>query len=174
MATTYYSRDTNSDLSGGGSFSYQLLRAAGAAATLTGFAVGKAATVAADLYTDPNDPSDSGSSTGTWTFEINIVSGDANVQLTPSLYRINSSGGTLSGPISATPQNTNAGVLTFSWTNPALGTFAATNRIRVGLSFLNGTHTNATLDIGFNDNNSEFITPYTLVGPKPFAFAVSI
>ena len=172
MPTTYYSRDTNSDLTDGGSFSYSLLKTAGTPNTLTGFAVGKLSTVSADLYTDPNDPSSQGSATGSWSFEINIISGDAGVELTPSLYRINSGGTVQAGPIAATAQNTVAGVLTFGWTNPALGTFNAGDRVRVGLSFLNGTHTNASLDIGFNDTDSEFIAPYTLAGPKPFAFAV--
>jgi len=171
--TTYYSRDITSDLSDGGSFSYSLLKTAGTPNTLTGFPVAKVSTVSADLYTDPNDPSSQGSATGTWTFEINILSGDADVELTPTLHRINS-GGTSQASVAAAAQNTVAGVLTFTWNNPALGTFNSGDRIRVALSFRNGTHGNATLDIGFNDADSEFITPYTLLGPKPFAFSVFV
>lgn len=171
MATTYYSRDVTSDL-GGLLFNYSLLRTAAAPATTTGLTITKVSTQTGQLYTDPDDPSVQGSATGTWTFEINIVTGDANVRLTPALNRINSSGSTLAGPFNATPQNTSAGILTFTWTNPALGTFASGDRIYIGLAFYNGTHTNAILDIGFNDADSEFITPYSLVGPKPYTQAI--
>lgn len=172
--TTYYSRDTNSDLSDANSFSYVLSQTAGAPNTLTGFSVSKTANTYADLYTPAGDPSSGGSSSGSWSFEINIVTAVNTIELVPLLYRINSSGTIQSGPIPATPANLTAGVMTFGWTDPALGTFATGDRVRVSLSFFNGTHSNETIDIGFNDADSEFITPYTLAGPFTYSQAVII
>lgn len=171
MSQTYYCSNTASDLTGGGDHDFVLADATAAANTLS-YDCPKVSTVSFDLFTPSGDPSDQGDATGSWSLEVNVITGDADVQLTPSLYRVNSGGTIQAGPIGATPQNTNAGILTFSWTNPALGTFASGDRVRVGLSFLNGTHGNATLELGLNTADEEFIAPYTLAGPKPYAFVV--
>lgn len=173
MSETYYASNTTSDLSAGGVFDYSLLPDAGTANT-TQVSVAKLTTVSADLFTEAGNPSDQGSATGSWSFELNVLVGDTAVAANVYLYRVNSGGSVQSGPIESAElgQTLSAGVKTYTWSSPALGTFATGDRVRVGISFVNGTHGNATLDLGFNTADSEFIAPYTLAGPAPYSFAV--
>lgn len=177
MAHTYYASNTTSDLSGGGNFNFEFLHDASAANTANVWSIDKQSTEAFDIFTEAGDPSDQGDATGTWTFELNVVVGDSGAEANVYLYRVNSTGTIQAGPIESSDTNGNtypltAGVLSFAWSNPALGTFAAGDRVRVRVSATVPGHQKVDLTLGWNTVDSEFITPYTLAGPQPFAQCV--
>jgi hypothetical protein len=173
MAHTYYASNTASDLTGGGDFDYSLLHDPDTANTLT-YTVAKTSTQAFDLFTEANDPSDQGDATGSWSYELNIITGNIDHFANVFLYRVNSGGSVQAGPIEASEagQNTTAGILTYTWSSPALGTFQAGDRVRVQVSITNTQHQDFAFDLGWNTANEEFIAPYTLAGALPHAQCV--
>lgn len=177
MAHTYYASNTVSDLAGGGDFDFSFLHDAGVANTANTWTITKLSTHAHDIFTESGDPSDQGDATGSWSFELNVVTGDAGVAANVYIYRVNSTGTVQTGPIECAETDANAypltaAVHTFTWSSPALGTFATGDRVRVRVSGTNGGHQDIDLVLGWNTVDSEFIAPYTLAGPQPFAQCV--
>ena len=177
MAHTYYASNTVSDLTGGGDFDFEFLHDAGTANTANTWTIAKQSTQAMDIFTEAGDPSDQGDATGSWSFELNIVTGSVDAEANVYLYRVNSTGTIQAGPIECAETDANnylmtAAVHTFTWSSPALGTFATGDRVRVRVSGTVPGHQNQDITLGWNTADSEFITPYTLAGPQPFAQCV--
>ena len=177
MSHTYYASNTTSDLAGGGDFDFEFLHDASAANTANVWTIGKTSTAAFDIFTESGDPSDQGDATGSWSFELNVVTGDAGIAANVYIYRVNSGGTVQAGPIESSETDggtvtLTSGVQTFTWSSPALGTFQAGDRVRVRVSGTNGGHQNIDITLGWNTTDSEFIAPYTLAGPQPFAQCV--
>lgn len=177
MSQTYYGSNTASDLSGGGDFDFSFLDATGTANTANVWSIAKQSTQSFDIFTEAGDPSDQGDATGSWSFELNIVTGTVDAEANVYLYRVNSGGTVQAGPIECAETDANnylmtAAVHTFTWSSPALGTFATGDRVRVRVSGTVAGHQNQDITLGWNTADSEFIAPYTLAGPKPYAFAV--
>ena len=173
MAHTYYASNTTSDLTGGGDFDFSLLHNPDTANTSV-WTVAKTATQSFDLFTETNDPSDQGDATGSWSYELNVITGSADVVANVFLYRVNSGGTPQAGPIESAEagQALTAGIKTYTWSSPALGTFAAGDRVRVLVSATNGGHQNQDISLGWNTSDEEFIAPYTLAGALPYAQCV--
>ena len=177
MSQTYYASNTTSDLTGGGDFDFSFLDATGTANTANTWTIAKTSTQAFDVFTESGNPSDQGDATGSWSYELNIVTGSADAQANVYLYRVNSGGTIQAGPIECAETDgnvytTTAAVHTFTWSSPALGTFQAGDRVRVRTSVTVPGHQNVDLTLGWNTADSEFIAPYTLAGPQPFAQCV--
>jgi len=177
MPQTYYASNTVSDLTGGGNFDFEFLPNPSTANTANVWSVAKQTTEAFDIFTEAGNPSDSGDATGSWSLELNVIVGSADILANVYIYRVNSGGTIQTGPIESSDTSGNvypftAGVLPFAWTNPALGTFQAGDRVRVRVSGTVPGHQGVDLTLGWNTVDSEFIAPYTLAGPQPYAFAV--
>lgn len=177
MAALYYAHDVTSDLSGpGADFDYKLLLTAGTASPVA-LSVVKAATETSYLFTEPGDPSTVGISTGTFTFKLNVTTGDTNLSVVPSLNRINSAGTNQAGPVASPTgsQTLGAGIKTWTWTNPALGTWASGDRLRIQLPFVNAAaHATTTITIEWQTADSSLLTPWTFAGPTPYTFSVLV
>lgn len=179
MSQTYYASNTVSDLTGGGDFDFSFLDTTGVANTTNTWTIAKQSTQSMDIFTEAGDPSDQGDATGSWSFELNVVTGSADATANVYLYRVNSTGTIQAGPIESSDTDGNtypltAGVLSFAWSSPALGTFASGDRVRVRVSATVPGHQNVDLTLGWNTADSEFIAPYTLAGPFTYSQAVII
>lgn len=164
MAVTYHLSSTDSDLSGGADFNKALLTGTSSGGTIS-CPIAAASTETSYAWTPQNVPGTNGTSTGNFTVEINITTAVNNTTVRPYLTRVNSAGTAQAGPIApaeAAAATTPTGVKTFTWTNPALGTWASGDRLRVEYTFVN-SHASAvrTPVLGTNTANEEVITPFT-------------
>jgi hypothetical protein len=177
MAHTYYASNTASDLTGGGNFDFTFAHDPDTANTANVWTIAKQSTEAFDIFTEANDTSDQGDATGSWTYELNIITGSADALGNVYIYRVNSGGTIQAGPIECPETDANtyamtAGVKSFTWSSPALGTFQSGDRVRVRVSATVPGHQNVDLTLGWNTTDSEFIAPYTLAGAQPYAQCV--
>ena len=162
MSTTYYVTNSTSDFSGGADFNYVVSKTAGTASETT-ITIAKGATETSYAWTASGDPSTLGTSTGTYSVEVDVTTGESQITLAIYFERVNSSGtvqatqGASQGSVSLS-----AGVKTYSYTNPSLGTWASGDRLRLKYTFVNtAAHSNLSVGITFNDANSEAVMPWT-------------
>lgn len=137
MAKTYRLSDANSDLAIGGAFTDTLTTAAAGSNTIT---AAQAGGVASGYYAaGANDPNSSGTSTGTFTTVLNVSAAVSSTQARCYLLRVNSSGVTQAEVVSPTGYVSTAttGDKTWSWTDPALGTWAAGDRVALRVEVQN-------------------------------------
>lgn len=164
MSQTYYLSGTDSDLSTSGANFDKLLSPVTTTPTTLSYTVsqGVGQTVTGYGYTDIDIPSFKGAS-GDYTVEINVTSANSSLNLQVELARINSSGTVQGTPVVSTTQSASTtGVKTFTFTNPALGTWTTGNRLRVGYSAINtqAHGGNQALQIGTGTTDEEVITPF--------------
>lgn len=160
MAISFYLSATNSDLSGGADFNKVLSTATETAGTLS-VAVASAATEVSYGYTTSGVPGVGGTSTGSFSVEINVTTANSNITLSVALARVNSAGTQQAVTAYATGQSAGTtGVKTFTFTDPALGTWAAGDRLRVQYRFVNGAMSTQTVGIGTGTTNEACDTPF--------------
>lgn len=174
MAVTYYQRDIASDLSvAGANGNTKLLTTTGTAGTLS-VNMDKGGTADLYMWTEPTVPGAAGS-TGNYTVTCNVAVGATSANVTAQLERVSAAGTVqTSGAVSA-QQSVTAGIKTFNFTALSLGTWASGDRLRLRLNFINlASHQTDSATIGVNTSDEYVLTPWTIAGPKPFAFAVLV
>jgi hypothetical protein len=129
MARTFYNHTESSDLSSGDLFS-DVLTDAQQAANAVELLAPQASTVAGSYFTEPGIPGTDGTSTGTFTLRTNITSSNAGINFRANLMRVNSAG-TVQATELGSYLAASVGTRTQTFTDPALGTWAAGDRLRI-------------------------------------------
>jgi hypothetical protein len=150
MARTYFLADLTADLTGGAQNNY-LLPAPNSTGTLSE-TVASLATDVLFFFTPALHPNYVGALTGTYTFLVNVTTANSNLRITSQLHRINSTG-TIQTSITQAPEQTPdpTGSYTFTFSSISLGTWTASDRLRVDFRIRNTAHSNQTMAIGFSD-----------------------
>lgn len=160
MAQTYILSNTASDLSGGAADWVKALSQSPTTGTIS-WSTAKSATEDQYGYTESNIPGANGA-TGDYTVEVNITTGSVDMYLSIRLDRVNSTGGLLQAGSFTSEQQCTAGVKTFNLSAVNLGTWSATQRLRVIYRFRNANSMNAqTLGIGAGTTDNEVVTPFS-------------
>lgn len=162
MARTFILSSTTSDLNSGADFNLALVDTASTSSPLA-VSVANNSTETSHGFTAPGIPGLGGSSTGTFTVEVNVTAANSAIQISTILDRVNSSG-TVQASSSQTAEQSagSTGVKTFTHTNPALGTWASGDRLRVRYLF-RSTQTMggaASITIDRNTTSCEVVTPF--------------
>lgn len=156
--TTYYLRNTVSDLSGGADFNYSLLNAAGTGSTLSVTVAGNA-TEDSYAFTPAGTPSALDDVVAA-SVEIEVTSSNSNVNLSAAVARVNSSGVVQATSPFAAEQTASANaVYTFSIPAPALGTWQAGDRLCAIYRFraTNSMSQSITIGIGTSQVVASFV-----------------
>lgn len=172
MATLYVLSATGSDLAGtsGGAeaFAQDLPVSGATVGSVTSGALGAAATSDGYAWTPAGDPGASGTSTGSFTAKANITTGASDMTIAAFLAHVDSAG-TVQGSEAQASQGAvtaTAGIKSFTWASPALGTWAAGDRLRVRFRFTRnaGVHGTATVTLDTGDGaNDTVAAPWTIV-----------
>lgn len=153
MATTYQLSATASDLTGsGGQFSKALVA--------SGATTGSVTVTSGDFYafTPAANPSDQGTA---GNFTVNISCGTpqfGGAVLNAFVSRVNAAGTEVGGPVGSSSGGgffTTAGVQSFGFTAPSLGTWTAGDRLKVRISV------SSTVDVNFS-SSSTVVAPWSL------------
>lgn len=158
--TTYYLRNTVSDLSGGADFNYSLLNAPGTGSTLS-ISVAGSATEDSYAFTPAGTPSALDDVVAA-SLEIEVTSSNSNVNLSAAVARVNSAGVVQATSPFAAEQTASANtVYTFSIPAPALGSWQAGDRLCVvyRLRATNSMSQSITLGIGTAQAVISFVPP---------------
>ena len=110
-----------------------------------------------------------GTSTGTFTVKVNVTTAISGVNYAISLSRVGA-GGTAEATSSTTATQSGAGVNTFTLTNPALGTWSSSDRLRVNYIFTNTLKKATTIAIGTGTDDESVSTPFTPIYNRSFGF----
>ena len=99
---------------------------------------------------------------GAYSVEINVTSGNSNCTFEAKLARVDNTGAVQSETAYSSPQAAAAGLQTHTFNDPALGTWAADDRL---VCFIRFTNNNAhggttTVTTSIEDSNSEVHTPF--------------
>lgn len=129
MARTFYTSTDASDLSSGGNFSNALADTQQAANSIV-LTAPQASSAFGSYFTAAGVPGTDGTSTGTFTIRTNITQSNTGVNFRANLMRVNSAG-TVQATVLGTLQAASTGTRTQTYTDPALGTWAAGDRLRV-------------------------------------------
>lgn len=166
MATTYFEDVTASDLSSpGGSFQHILTETQPGSLGSDSLSAASGGGTATGFYVSPiGDPGSSGISTGTFTFKLNVTVSASGVFIRPTLMRLNSSGALQASQAMSQDTSGTTGVKTFTFSNPALGTWSSGDRLAVQVVVTNsnshGGAKGATWETG--GSNDVAITTWTL------------
>lgn len=163
MARIYFITDNVSDLSGGADFNATLDYNYGTAAAQS-VSIAAAVTETSYCFSRPLHPGTRGSVTGNYTVSVFCSTANNNITGTATLRRINSAGTVqTSSATSSSVAFDTTGAKIFSFTSLNLGTFTATDRLRLDLAFTNAAaHSASSFGIRFNDSNSSVVTPFTV------------
>lgn len=165
MAVTYRLRDLASDLAGGADFSSIADQTPAAAVGLV-VSVAKAVSEDSVAYTRATEPGLRGTSTGTFTVNVNVTTGNTSISLAVALARVNSAGTQQAITAFTAAQAATAGPLTFTFTDPALGAWAAGDRLKIVYRFTNSQTMSAqSCTIEANTISAEIATPFTAPTP---------
>jgi hypothetical protein len=170
VAITYILRSTNSDLGGGADFTKEITSGAATTEATQSVSVANLATESSLGFTPLGTPGANGTSTGSFTVEVRIGStGSSVITVRPFLARADASGNNLSSeiaPAQAAQTCTANSTFTFTWSSPALGTWAAGDRLKVIYVFVSSQTMGgaASVTVSFNTANSEVITPFSVGG----------
>lgn len=156
MARRYYNLSTNSDLSNGGLFNYNLNHNPPPSTQTFVVSLASQASNFGYAYTPPLHPGTNITNfTSNYTANIDISVTNASIQANVQLHRINSTGTVQTSSAVTADQTMDPGpILSFSFTNLDLGTFAAGDRIRVDYGFRNTAHSTRESTIVFGDADS--------------------
>lgn len=174
MAKTYYLSGTSSDLSGGSAFSRKLLTATGTAGTIT---ITHSGSTARDSYawTEPGEPGAGGSSIGNFTVRANVTTASGNIYVSAALSRVNSSGvvqATTSYSAEQLAQPT--GIKSFTFTDPALGTWVVGDRLRVTYRTRDYTGKSSSFVIGTGTASEAVDAPFGALYSETLSEAVAV
>lgn len=159
--TTYQLSSSASGCTGGADFNAEVLETGAASAGLS-VDVLNLATEDNFGFTAVNNPSTSGI-TGNYTVEVNVTTGNADLEISIAVARVNS--GCVEQAISTftAEQTATAGVKTFTLTSINLGTWASGDRLKVVYRFRDtSAHANEAATIGTGSTDAEVIAPWTL------------
>lgn len=160
MPTTYIQRSTTSDLAVPGEYDRKLLEDADTVSDLL-IALASSQTKTGYSFTEPGIPGASGVS-GDYTVEVDIAAGDTSVQISAAVARVNSSGVEQATSAFTAEQVAAGAVLTFTFTNPSLGTWASGDRLRVAVRYRNShAHTGRDVTVSFNTTEAQVVAPWT-------------
>lgn len=162
MAVTYVLSSVASDLTGGADFT-NLLDSTTAAAAVINVSIAKNATEDSFGFTKSGLPGVEGTSTGTFTVKVNITTGNTSgdLSLAVALARVDKAGTQAAITAFSAAQATTAGIKTFRFLDPALGTWAHGDRLKVIYRWVNLTKNAAqALDITVNTIDAEVVTPF--------------
>lgn len=129
MARAFYTSTVASDLSSGGNFSNRLFDAQEAVNTIV-LTAPQASTAAGSYFTASGVPGTGGTSTGTFTIRTNITQSNTGINFRANLMRVNSAG-TVQATVLGTYLAASTGTRTQDFVNPALGTWASGDRLRI-------------------------------------------
>ena len=101
------------------------------------FTVIPGGSVAGYVNTVAGDPSSSGTNTGTFTISLAISAPNAAFTITPVMWVANASGAVQFPTVTGAAQNGGNSLLTWTFVNPSLGTWASGDRFVVQFTFLN-------------------------------------
>lgn len=98
--------------------------------------------------------------TGNWSVEIDITAGNSSCEVRVHLYRIQ--GSVAQTTVTSSFQTATAGLKTFSFTDPALGTWTSGNRIAVGVEVRNNATMGGAITITYETDttDAEFVTQF--------------
>jgi len=161
MAVTYYLSAIDSDLTGGADFNKLLSRNTETAGTITS-SIAQAATETSYAFTAIGDPGTGGVNTGTFTVKVDVATANSNITISVALHRVNSAGTVQNSTAFATGQSAGTtGVKSFTFTNPALGTWVAGDRLRVDYRFANAAaHSAQNIIISTGTIDEAIDTPF--------------
>lgn len=164
MARLYFLSSTNSDLTGGTTFTRTLFYNNNSASTTVSVTTASLITSTNFGFTPPLNPSTSGA-TGNYTVNVDVTTANNNHFLSIVLARVNSAG-TVQSTSTASAENniTTIGIKTFTFTALDLGIWASGDRLRVSYITRNSAMNNQTSAIGVNDPDCNIITPFTVRG----------
>lgn len=162
MSRTYRLQNVASDLSLGGAFTHILNAIASGTDSVTASSGGG---VQSGYYAAPtDDPSSGGISTGSFTVVLNVSAASSSTQARCYLLRVNSAGVTQAEVVSPDGYISTAttGDKTWSWTSPALGTWAAGDRLVVRVEVQNNNTHGGSAGPTFNlaATNTRVNTPF--------------
>lgn len=172
MAVTYYQRSTTSDLTGptgtGGVDRHIVAsRTAGGANTdLSTGNMNAGILCNHNFFTPSDDPGTEGTA-GNFTVIVRITVQNANIGIRVFLRRYNSGGVGQGTEVEASQGSQTAGAAsrTFTWTSPALGTWAAGDRLLIRVQHTNTSGSmNQSATVGVDTDADTVATPFT-VGP---------
>jgi hypothetical protein len=164
MTVTYRLTNTNSDLSGGQDYNKAILDPGSDTTGTTNVSLAASETRNSFGFTAAGDPGADGAA-GDYVVEMEVITGDTNVQLSCAVARINSAGTQQAISAFATEQAASAGVHTFNFTNPSLGTWATGDRLRVTFRHRNShTHTARSISVNHGGTNNEVVAPFASGG----------
>ena len=164
MTTTYYLRNTNSDLTGGADFSYKVLTAVAGEATAT-IALAKSATEESYGFTELNIPNNADWETGTTVVKVKVTAENSNIWGSIRVDRVSAAGALVeSSTTTAEQQFSSVATYTFTvaskdWTAGTIG-----DRLRVAYVFRNAKSNAQSFDISYNTSNSSIVTSVTANG----------
>lgn len=174
MAQTYYETDVTSDLSVAGANANNKLLTTTSTPNTLAIGMGKGLTSFLHMWTEPGVPGASGS-TGDYTVTMNVAIGASSANVSAQLERVSSSGTVQTSSSVSAEQSCTAGIKTFNWTALNLGAWSSGDRLRLKFNFINlAAHATDSTTIGLNTADEYVLTPWTILGPKPFAQAVLI
>jgi hypothetical protein len=163
VPTTYVLRAASSDLSAGGIGNKQLLVGTESAGSFSTGSIAAGATVEAFGFTAPAIPGAGGSS-GSYTVELNVVTGATGLLYSCRVARVNAAGTVQAESVVSAEVNGSGGLKTWTVTTPLLGTWVAGDRLRVRYRVRNsGTHGSVTAALGTGTVDSQTIAPWTTV-----------
>lgn len=117
--------------------------------------------------TSPGTPGFAGPTpTGVWTVEINVTSGTSDIMLSVRLDRRDANGGlATTGPTSA-EQAASAGLKTFTFTDPAIGTWIDTDEFAVTVRTRHtNAHGNSSIAWTEGSTDAEVVTQFSDAPP---------
>lgn len=102
--------------------------------------------------------------TGSWSIEVNVTTGDSNCSIFASLLRLNSSA-VIQARQDTSPFTATVGLKTYSFSNPNLGTWGATDRFGVEISVSNDAAHGGSRTVAWTtgDDNSEVVAQFSAV-----------
>lgn len=175
MTTTYILKAANSDLSGGADFTRELSEGTETAGSISP-SIAASATEDSFGFTPAGIPGASGGS-GAQDYnpiEVNVTSGNNNIQISVAVARVNSSGTQQAISAFTAEQQASAGLKTFSRTGIDLGTWASGDRLKVVYRFRNThSHSSQACTIETGTTSAEVVAPWS-AAPEQIAGAASI
>lgn len=166
MATSYYLTTTASDLGTGSNFSNTLPATAPGTTTLA-LSVATATTETDFGHTQPGIPG-TGGVTGDYDIRVAINTGNADLQLSVQIHRVNSAGTVQTSSSASSEQTASAGEKTFTFLSQSLGTWAAGDRLRLDLILRDtSAHGDESLTYDIGSAGVRISTPWT--APSPIA-----
>jgi tetrahydromethanopterin S-methyltransferase subunit C len=162
MARLYFLSNLTSDLTGGADFNMDLVSSPIDEVGTVQCSHTSQQTKLSYAFTPPLHPGTSGSIVGNYTVNFSIASGSTSLTLTMTLRRVNSAGTVQTSSTTSAGQTLGTGVKTFTFTNLNLGTFLATDRLRIDFNIVNGAMNTQNATIVVNSSDSYVLAPWTV------------